>query len=61
MPAGLAKVTYRLHVSVMRGGQAIFGANATQDIALLKTPRGWRISGGAAPRLEDMTGTWPPP
>ena len=57
--AGLAKVTYRLHFSVLRNGQAIFGAKATQDVALLKTPRGWRISGGDAPQLENMLGTWP--
>jgi len=59
--AGLAKVTYRLHFSVIRSGQAIFSARATQNIALLKTPRGWRIMGGDAPQLEDVTGNWPPP
>jgi hypothetical protein len=58
--ARLAKVAYRLHFSVLRNGQAIFGAVATQDIALLKTPRGWRISGGDAPQLESVLGTWPP-
>ena len=58
--AGLAKVTYRLHFSVIRSGQAIFSARATQNIALLKTPRGWRIMGGDAPQLEDVTGNWPP-
>ena len=58
--AGLAKVTYRLHFSVIRNGQAIFSAKATQSIALLKTPRGWRISGGDAPQLEDVTSNWPP-
>ncbi len=58
--AKLAKVTYRLHFSVIRNGQALFGAEATQDLALLKTPRGWRISGGDAPQLENMQGTWPP-
>jgi ketosteroid isomerase-like protein len=57
--AGLAKVTYRLHFSVIRSGQAIFSAKATQDIALRKTPRGWRISGGDAPQLEDVIGNWP--
>ncbi len=57
--AGLAKVTYRLHFSVIRNSQAIFSAKATQSIALLKTPRGWRISGGDAPQLEDVTGNWP--
>ena len=59
--AGLAKVTYRLHFSVIRSGQAIFSAKATQNIALLKTPRGWRIMGGDAPQLEDVSGNWPPP
>lgn len=58
--AGLAKVTYRLHFSVIRNGQAIFSAKATQNIALIKTPRGWRISGGDAGQLEDVTGNWPP-
>jgi len=58
--AQLAKVTYRLHFSVVRNGLAVFGAKAMQDLALLKTPRGWRISGGDAPQLEDVIGTWPP-
>ena len=58
--AGLARVTYRLHFSVIRNGQVIFGAKAVQDVALLKTPRGWRISGGDTPQLEDVTGNWPP-
>jgi len=59
--AGLANATYRLHFSVVRGGQAIFSAKATQTIAMLKTPRGWRIMGGDAPQLDDVTGAWPPP
>lgn len=58
--AGLARVTYRLHFSVVRNGQAIFSAKATQNIALLKTPRGWRIMGGDAAQLADVTGNWPP-
>ena len=58
--ANLAEVTYRLHFSVLRNGQVIFGAKATQDLALLKTPRGWRISGGDAAQLEEVIGTWPP-
>ncbi len=58
--AGLAKVTYRVHFSVIRNGQVIFGAKATQDLAALKTSRGWRISGGDAAQLEDVIGTWPP-
>lgn len=57
---GLAKLTYRLHFSVIRNNQAIFSAKATQNIALIKTPRGWRIMGGDAPQLEEVTGNWPP-
>lgn len=57
---GLARVSYRLHFSVVRGSLAVFSAKATQNLALLKTPRGWRISGGDAPQLEDVVGTWPP-
>jgi hypothetical protein len=45
---------------VIRDGQAIFSANATQNIALLKTQRGWRISGGDVPQLEQVIGNWPP-
>lgn len=58
--ARLAKVTYRLHFSVLKNGQPIYSARVTQDLAFRKTPRGWRISGGDAPQLEDVTGTWPP-
>ncbi|HRQ41570.1 MAG TPA: nuclear transport factor 2 family protein [Chloroflexota bacterium] len=58
--AGLARVTYRLHFSVVRGGTAVYSAQATQNLALLKTPRGWRISGGDPPQLENVTGAWPP-
>lgn len=57
---GLARVTYRLHLSVIRGNAAVFTARLTQDLALLRTPRGWRISGGDTPRLEEVTGIWPP-
>lgn len=57
---GLARVSYRLHFSVVRGGTAVYSAQATQNLALLKTPRGWRISGGDAPQLEDVVGVWPP-
>jgi hypothetical protein len=56
----LAKVTYRLHFSVIRNGIVIFGAKTTQALALLKTPRGWRISGGDGAQLEDVNGPWPP-
>lgn len=57
---GLARVTYRLHFSVIRGNTAIYSAKATQNLALRKTPRGWRISGGDAAQLEEVTGAWPP-
>ena len=57
---GLARATYRLHFSVMRGGAAVYTAVVTQDLALLKTPRGWRISGGDQPQLSDVVGQWPP-
>lgn len=58
--AGLARVTYRLHFSIVRGGQALFSARARQNLALLRTPRGWRISGGDAVQLEEVVGAWPP-
>lgn len=58
--AGLAKVTYRLHFSVLRSGQVIYSARAEQNLALVRTPRGWRIMGGDAPQLFDVTGAWPP-
>lgn len=57
---GLARVTYRLHFSVVRGNTAIFSAKVTQNLALLRTPRGWRISGGDITKLEEVVGTWPP-
>ncbi|HEX9439151.1 MAG TPA: hypothetical protein VF909_05695 [Roseiflexaceae bacterium] len=57
---GLARATYRLHVSVVRGGAAVYTAVMTQNLALLKTPRGWRISGGDQPQLSDVVGAWPP-
>lgn len=58
--AGLAKVTYQLHLSVVSSGsQLAFGATITQDLALLKTPRGWRISGGDQPQLSEVKGQWP--
>jgi hypothetical protein len=56
----IARVAYRLHFSVVRGNTALYSAQATQNLALLKTARGWRISGGDAPQLEDVTGVWPP-
>jgi hypothetical protein len=56
----LARVTYRLHFSLVRNGAAIFTAVVTQNLALMQTPRGWRISGGDTPQLSDVTGQWPP-
>lgn len=57
---GLARATYRLQFSVVRGGTAIYSADVTQNVALLKTARGWRISGGDQPQLTNVLGTWPP-
>lgn len=57
--AGLARVTYRLHMSVLRNGELAFGAVITQNLALLKTPQGWKISGGDQPQLSDVQGQWP--
>lgn len=57
---GLARATYRLHLSVIRDSIVIFGAVVTQDLALVRTPRGWRISGGDTPQLSEVTGQWPP-
>lgn len=57
---GLARATYRLHLSVLRGSEVIFGFVAVQNLALSKTPRGWRISGGDAPQLSEVVGQWPP-
>jgi hypothetical protein len=57
---GLARVTYRLHLSVIRDSIVIFGAVVNQDLALVRTPRGWHISGGDTPQLSEVTGQWPP-
>jgi len=57
---GLARATYRLHLSVLRGSEVLFGFVAIQDLALTKTPRGWRISGGDAAQLSEGVGQWPP-
>jgi len=57
---GPARVSYRLHFSVVRGSTAVFSAKATQNLALLKTPRGWRISGGDNAQLQDVVGILPP-
>lgn len=58
--AGLARVTYQLHLSVIRGGAAIFTVRFTQNLAVLRTPSGWRISGGDTLQIEETTGVWPP-
>jgi predicted small secreted protein len=58
---GLARVTYQLHFSILRDSLVIYGAVVTQDLAMIKTPRGWRISGGDTPQLSEVTGQWPPP
>lgn len=57
---GLARVTYRLHLSIIRGGAAVFSARVSQNVALVNTSRGWRISGGDTPEFADVTGTWSP-
>ena len=57
---GLARVTYRLHFSILRDSTVIYGAVMMQDLALVKSPRGWRISGGDTPQLSQVTGQWPP-
>jgi hypothetical protein len=57
----LARATYRLHLSVLRGSQVVFGFVATQNLALLRTGRGWRISGGDQAQLDEVVGQWPLP
>ena len=57
--AGQATATYRLHFSVVRNGAARFSAVVIQNIAVIKTPRGWRIAGGDTPQVEVLTGQWP--
>ena len=57
---GLARGTYQMHLSVIRGGAAVFTIRFTQNLAVLRTPRGWRISGGDTPRIEETMGIWPP-
>jgi len=56
--AGLAKVTYQVDIRLVHGTQQGTGI-LTQDLALLKTPRGWRISGGDAWRYSNVVGTLP--
>ena len=58
--AGMARVTYQMHLSVIRDREAVFTVRFTQDIAVLRTPRGWRISGGDSPQIAETTGIWAP-
>lgn len=55
---GLASVTYQVDVKIVHGTQQ-GTATRTQDLALLKTPRGWRISGGDPWRYSNVVGTLP--
>lgn len=55
---GLAKVTYQVDIRIVHGTQQVT-ATKTQDLALLKTPRGWRISGGDRWRYTNVQGTLP--
>jgi hypothetical protein len=56
----LGRVTYRLHMSVLRNGQVIYGFVATQNLAMVQVNGAWRIGGGDAPQLSEMVGAWPP-
>lgn len=58
---GVARATYRVHFSLLRANILVYGAVVTGDLALMKTPRGWRISGGDAPQMSEAKGIWPPP
>jgi hypothetical protein len=58
---GLATATYRLHLSVLRNGEVVFNAIITQNLALMKSPRGWLIGGGDEPQLSEVQGQWPLP
>lgn len=57
--AGLARASYRLHLSVVRGGQVMFRAVVTQNVALRLTSRGWRIMGGDQPQVSEVVGQLP--
>ncbi len=56
--SGLAKVTYQMDIRIVHGTNQ-GTATLTQDFALLKTPRGWRISGGDPWRYSNVVGTLP--
>lgn len=57
----LARATYRLHLSVLRDNQVMYSLVVTQNLALTRTARGWRISGGDQAQLSDVVGQWPLP
>jgi ketosteroid isomerase-like protein len=57
----LARATYRLHLSVLRDGQVVFGFVATQNLALMRTGGQWLISGGDQAQLSEVVGQWPLP
>lgn len=57
----LARATYRLHLSVLRDGQVIFGFVATQNLALTRIGGQWLISGGDQAQLSEIVGQWPLP
>jgi hypothetical protein len=56
----LGRVTYRLHMSVLRNGEPIFSVVATQNLAMLRVNGAWRIGGGDTPQLSEVVGAWPP-
>lgn len=55
---GLAKVTYQVDLKIIHGTQQATGTK-TQDLALLRTLRGWRISGGDPWRYSNIVGALP--
>lgn len=57
----LARAGYRLHLSVIRNRQVVFGFVATQYLALTRIDGKWLISGGDQAQLSDVVGQWPLP
>lgn len=57
----LARASYRLHMSVLRGSQVVFGFVATQNLALTRIKGKWLISGGDEAQLSEVLGQWPLP
>ena len=53
-----ARVAYQVSVRVVHGAQAS-SATVSQNVTLLKTPRGWRIGGGDVAQLSNLTGALP--